>query len=235
MSTSAQRSSRRRPTPPPAASDHPRRVVLVVFVAAAIAFGIVSGLSYGKRYLAEPVDLWWGDLMLEQRTDAGLFLAWIPAVIGGPIPMLIIGLAMVGTFLYLRWKVVALTVAAAMVTSVAMAAPLAAAVARTRPETSLAETVPTSFPSGHTAMAATVALVLALIFRHWLLWVLGTVWVVAMAWCRTYLEAHWLTDVIAGALLGIIAGSVAWLAIETVRRRRTRTKEEQGMTESLRS
>jgi undecaprenyl-diphosphatase len=147
--------------------------------------------------------------------------------------MLIIGLTMVGTFLYLRWKVVALTVAAAMVTSVAMAAPLAAIVARTRPATSLAETVPTSFPSGHTAMAATVALVLALIFRHWLFWVLGVVWVVIMGWCRTYLEAHWLTDVIAGALLGIIAGALAWLVIETIRSRRSRVNEDQTVAEPL--
>lgn len=233
MATSAGRSRRSRPAPPPAASRRSHRVVLSVLVSALIGFAVVSWLSYGRKYLAEPVDLWWSGLMLEQRSDVGLVLAWIPAVIGGPIPMLLIGLTMVGTFLYLRWKVVALTVAAAMVTSVALAAPLAAVVARTRPENSLAETVPTSFPSGHTAMAATVVLVLALIFRRWLLWVLGALWVVAMGWCRTYLQAHWLTDVVAGALLGIIAGALAWLVIETIRGRRARVERDTSVAEPL--
>ena len=212
--------SSRRFEPPVEASDRSRRIALVVCVAALVTFVVVGLLSYGRSYVAEPVDLWWSDLMLSQRTDVGVALAWIPAVIGGPIAMLVIGLALVALFLLLRWKVVALTLAAAMVASVALAAPLAAVVARTRPEASLAETVPTSFPSGHTAMAATVAVILALVFRHWVAWVAGVVWVLVMAWSRTYLQAHWLTDVIAGALLGIVAGALVWSAIETVRVRR---------------
>ena len=212
--------SSRRFEPPVEASDRSRRIALVVCVAALVTFVVVGLLSYGRSYVAEPVDLWWSDLMLSQRTDVGVALAWIPAVIGGPIAMLVIGLALVALFLLLRWKVVALTLAAAMVASVALAAPLAAVVARTRPEASLAETVPTSFPSGHTAMAATVAVILALVFRHWVAWVAGVVWVLVMAWSRTYLQAHWLTDVIAGALLGIVAGALVWFAIETARVRR---------------
>jgi membrane-associated phospholipid phosphatase len=219
--TTLQASERsRRFNPPDDASDRSRRIALIVAVAALVAFAVIGFLSYGKSYLAEPVDLWWNDLMLENRTDVGLVVAWVPAVIGGPVAMLIIGLLMVGTFLFLRWKRIALVVACAMVASVALAAPLAAVVARTRPEGSLAETVPTSFPSGHTAMAATVAVVLALIFRSWIAWVLGIAWVVAMGWSRTYLQAHWLTDVIAGASLGLVAGMLVWYLIETIRGRR---------------
>jgi membrane-associated phospholipid phosphatase len=219
--TSLQASGRsRRFDPPTDASDRSRRIALVVAAAGLVAFAVVGLLSYGKSYLAEPVDLWWNDLMLENRTDVGLVVAWVPAVVGGPIAMLIIGLVLVGTFLFLRWKHVALTVACAMVASVAIASPLAAAVARTRPEGSLAETVPTSFPSGHTAMAATVAVVLALVFRSWVAWVLGVAWVIVMGWSRTYLQAHWLTDVLAGAFLGLVAGMLVWWLIETARLRR---------------
>lgn len=209
--------------PPSDASDRARRNALIVAAVALVAFIVLGFLSYGKSYIAEPVDLWWNDLMLESRTDVGLVVAWVPAVIGGPISMLIIGLVLVATFLFLRWERIALIVACAMVTSVALAAPLAAVVARTRPEGSLAETVPTSFPSGHTAMAATVGVVLALVFRSWVAWVLGIAWVVFMAWSRTYLQAHWLTDVIAGAFLGLVAGMIAWYLIETIRQRRRAT------------
>ena len=208
--------------PPERASDRSRRIALGAATGALVAFVVVGLLSYGPSYLAEPLDVWWSDLMLENRSDAGLVIAWVPAVIGGPISMLIIGLGLVSAFLLLRWKHVAGIVACAMVASVALAAPLAAVVARTRPEGSLAETVPTSFPSGHTAMAATVAVILALVFRSWVAWVLGTAWVVLMGWSRTYLQAHWLTDVVAGALLGLVAGLLVWFLIETIRSRRAR-------------
>ena len=34
-------------------------------------------------------------------------------------------------------------------------------------------------------------------------WTLATLGIAGMAWSRTYLQVHWLSDVVAGALLGI--------------------------------
>jgi undecaprenyl-diphosphatase len=62
-----------------------------------------------------------------------------------------------------------------------------------------------SFPSGHTAFAAATCAVLVLLLaprrRAW--WVLAATATVAMAWSRTYLQVHWLLDVLGGALLGL--------------------------------
>ncbi|WP_051606911.1 phosphatase PAP2 family protein [Microbacterium sp. CH12i] len=118
----------------------------------------------------------------------------------------------------------AVTLAAAMIVVVAIGATMAAVIARKRPEDSLAESVATSFPSGHTAVATTVVVVLGLLLRRWYVWSLGAVWVLMMMWSRTYLHAHWLSDVVAGLLEGIAVGMLIWVAAEAVRdRHATRT------------
>ena len=117
-----------------------------------------------------------------------------------------------------RWDAANLAIAIAIV--VAIGAPMSYIVARVRPDDSLAETIATSFPSGHTAVATTFFITLALIFRRWYIWTLGAVWVLWMMWGRTYLHAHWLSDVVAGLLEGIAVATLVWYAIEAVRDRR---------------
>jgi undecaprenyl-diphosphatase len=41
-------------------------------------------------------------------------------------------------------------------------------------------------------------------------------------WGRTYLHAHWLSDVVAGLLEGIAVATLVWYAVEAVRDRRAR-------------
>lgn len=207
--------------PPHERPDLSRLTPLIIGAAATIAAIIVLWVVTSvRRDQPFPVDVWWHELMVANRTDVGLFFAWIPGHLGGPVLAAVTGLVIVGTLLILRWWWAAITVAAALVLCIAIAAPLARVVARIRPEDSLAEVVPTSFPSGHVAFAAAMVTVLALLFRHWLWWALGAVWVVWMAWSRTYLAAHWLTDVLGGVLLGVAVGTLAWAVVETIRRRR---------------
>lgn len=79
--------------------------------------------------------------------------------------------------------------------------------ARPRPEDMMVTSDFGSFPSGHSANAAVLAVVLLVLFsrrpgqRPWLRWVLA-LYVVLMMISRAYLSAHWLSDTIAGALLG---------------------------------
>ena len=75
-------------------------------------------------------------------------------------------------------------------------------VARARPEDMMVVSDFGSFPSGHTANAATLAVVLFVLFPRVWVGVAGGVWVVLMAVSRTYVHAHWLTDTLGGMLLG---------------------------------
>jgi membrane-associated phospholipid phosphatase len=81
-------------------------------------------------------------------------------------------------------------------------------VGRPRPPHGLVHPVGSSFPSGHAAYAGATCVALVLLFtvpgprrRSWS--VLSVIGIVGMAWSRTYLQVHWLSDVIGGSLLGV--------------------------------
>jgi membrane-associated phospholipid phosphatase len=85
---------------------------------------------------------------------------------------------------------------------------LKALIDRPRPPGGLVHPVGSSYPSGHATYAGTTAVALVLLFtapgrgrRPWS--AAAGLAIVAMAWSRTYLRVHWLSDVLAGALLGI--------------------------------
>ena len=200
--------------------DARRVVILTVGVVATVAFvGIRLVVALGGHEPL-PMDVWWHELMLTTLTDVGILIAWIPAIVGGIVGMIVTGIVIVAAFVWRKRPWDAAHVAIAMIIVVAIGAPMSYIVARTRPEESLAEDTATSFPSGHTAVAVTVALTLAFIFRRWYVWVLGAGWVVLMMWSRTYLQAHWLSDVLAGLFEGIAVACLVWCAIEAVRDRR---------------
>lgn len=201
-------------------TDSRRPVALIVGVVATVLF-VALRLAVdldGGAPLA--FDQWWDDTMAALANPVVVIIAWIPATVGGTIGMIVIGIFTTIVFLLVKRPWDALNVAGAIALVVLIGAPLAAVIARARPTDSLAETQATSFPSGHTAVATTIAITLALILRRGWIWVAGTVWVLLMMWSRTYLHAHWLSDVVAGFLEGVAVSTLVWALVEVWRVRR---------------
>ncbi len=76
-----------------------------------------------------------------------------------------------------------------------------------RPPERLVHTTGSSFPSGHTSYAAATLVAIVLLYteigpRRRVWWELVALGTAAMGWSRTYLHAHWLSDVIAGGAWG---------------------------------
>ncbi|MDT4971744.1 MAG: hypothetical protein QOG22_1887, partial [Pseudonocardiales bacterium] len=115
--------------------------------------------------------------------------------------------------------------ALAVITSEALIGPLKAAYDRTRPPDGLISSSSGSFPSGHAIAGAVTAVGLVLVLlspgpARWKWEVRAVAFAFLMALSRVYLRAHWLSDVVAGALIG--AGlALGWPALlQTLRARR---------------
>jgi undecaprenyl-diphosphatase len=67
-----------------------------------------------------------------------------------------------------------------------------------------------SFPSGHVANAATLAVVLIILLQRRWVWIVGIIYTILMMMSRTYLGAHWLSDTIGGALVGVGVAVILW-------------------------
>lgn len=180
-------------------------LVAAVLLGAAIVFGYTEPPGF---------DRWWNEEIVENRADWMLTIAFaLNSIGGGWIAILVVPLLMiVALLLARRWRA-AVFAAAAFVSSALAVQIIKNLFGRARPEDMIVASDYGSFPSGHTANAATIALVLYLVFPRVWTALIGALWIVAMALSRTLLSVHWATDTFGGALVG--AGVVlvlgAWL------------------------
>jgi membrane-associated phospholipid phosphatase len=198
-------------------------VTAVAVTLTAVVFATVA--DSGALAHIQRIDDSWLRLMVSSRSAPVTLIAKSFNVLGLVYVTLPVRIAIAG-FLALRrrwWHFAAFV--GAIVMSEIWIGTLKGIYDRARPPGSLVATSGASFPSGH-SIAASVTIVAAVIAlvppgrrRAW--WGVGAVaFSVLMALSRAYLGAHWLSDAIAGILLGTSCALVAALVVGELQRRR---------------
>ncbi|QEO13728.1 phosphatase PAP2 family protein [Agromyces intestinalis] len=189
-----------------------RRVPIAVgLTAIVLAFGLGALIMLRGGGLPMPIDEEWAEEVLTIRGPVGDVLAGFMNWLGGGIVGVILipaGSAILLVVLGRPWA--ALYFVLASVVSAAIVQLLKELFGRDRPEDMLVTSDFGSFPSGHVANAATIAVVVGVIMPRARVWAAGVAYTVLMAVSRTYLGVHWVTDTIGGALVGAGAALLVW-------------------------
>ncbi len=197
-------------------------VTAVVVALTAVVFAAVA--DPGVLAHIQRLDAAWLRLMISSRSAPVTAVAMFLNLLGLVYVTLPVRIALAG-FLALRrrwWHLAAF--AAAVATSEVLIGTLKGIYGRARPPGSLVATSGASFPSGHSVAASVtvVAAVIALVpaGRRRAAWGAAAVaFSIVMALSRAYLGAHWLSDAVAGVLLGTSCALLAALAAGLLQRR----------------
>jgi membrane-associated phospholipid phosphatase len=159
------------------------------------------------KEVVQEVDDWYLDLMESLRWTPLVELAKAFDLFGGTIINWTIRIAVLGILAYRRQWLSLAAFALAIVASEALIGPMKALYDRPRPPNGLVGTSMASFPSGHAVSSAVTAVGLVIVLippghKRWVWERRAAIYASLMALSRTYLGAHWLSDVVAGALLG---------------------------------
>lgn len=192
-----------------------RRLALVGGITALAAVLLLGGLTV-LRGSPFGIDTEWMAEITEHRSELWLVPSLVMNFVGGgwfAIWVVPLGGALLLYLVGRRWAALYFVLASAL--SAGLVQLLKTLVDRARPEDILVHVDPGSFPSGHVANAATVAVALALVFQRAWLWVVAVAWIVLMALSRTYLGAHWVSDTVGGAVLGAAVAVLVWALLAT--------------------
>ena len=207
---------------------------------AAILLATLLGASIMLLNDGEPTaaDAAWLQFLVSTRDSFTLALAYfLNAFGGGVMGILVVPLAIVAFLLIVRRPVGAAFSVAAALASTLIVQILKNIFDRARPEDILVIADHGSFPSGHVANAATIAVTFAVLFPRVWVRVVGVVYVLLMAWSRALLGAHWLTDTLGGALIGAGTVLVLWVIaapwLEAERQRLLQRSQQPGSNGSV--
>jgi len=206
-----------------------RRVdVVVAAVAAALtAAAFAAAADGGVLAHIQRLDDSWLRLMISGRTGPVTAIAKVFNVLGLVYVTLPVRVAVLGYLGYRRrwWRLAAF--GSAVLLSELLIGLLKGAYNRARPPGSLVATSGASFPSGHSIAASVTVLAMVIVLvspgRHRVAWAVSAVtFAVLMAASRAYLGAHWLSDAIAGLLLGTSCALLTAVAADQAQRWRAR-------------
>jgi len=199
-------------------------VVSAALLTGAVAVGVLVVAPATHPAVQAVDDAVWrfaGEVRNAPATAIAVGLSWLgSAWVNWPLRVL--------AFVLLAWRRQWLRLAAfglAVVSSELVIGPVKAAIGRPRPPGSLIATSGASFPSGHAVASAVTAVGLVLVLAapgptRWRWEVRAVAFATIMALSRVYLRAHWLSDVVAGGLVG--AGlALGWPALLMAVRGRT--------------
>jgi membrane-associated phospholipid phosphatase len=195
--------------------------------ALAIGAALLAAVGLGALFIPTGplgIDQSWADAMADAHSAFLQHLALVCNSLGvGLWRWLTLG-AVAGALLATRRWVGLVAFAVAEALAPLLSSLLKALVDRPRPLGGLVHPVGSSYPSGHATYAGTTAVALVLLFTvpgpgRWPWWTAAGLAIAAMGWGRTHLRVHWLSDVVAGALLGIGITLVVFAAAQRWRPR----------------
>jgi membrane-associated phospholipid phosphatase len=206
------------PKPPTPAEERVARRVQrrwwVVSALGAIGVVLLLGVVITARAGSLGIDEEFMGELVEHRSPFWQAPALVFNVIGaGVVGVFVVPLGVAAVLLLRRRPWAALYWIASCALSAGVVQVIKHTFGRARPEEILVVSDYGSFPSGHTANAATLAVVLGVILRRTWVWIAGVVYTVAMLLSRTYLGAHWLTDTVGGLLIGAGVAVVLWAPV----------------------
>ncbi|MCU1406014.1 MAG: hypothetical protein JWQ43_2317 [Glaciihabitans sp.] len=189
-----------------------RRWPLISGIVAVVLVAALGGIiAFRQANLPLELDTEWMGELVEHRSDFWLAPALVFNNVGGGLfGALILPLLIVAAFCLFRRFQAAIYFAVASIISAGIVQLLKNVFERPRPEDILVTADIGSFPSGHTANAATMAVVFGFIFRRLWVWIVGIGYTVLMLLSRNYLGAHWLSDTVGGLILGAAVAVIVW-------------------------
>jgi membrane-associated phospholipid phosphatase len=187
-----------------------RRWPLVSAGIAIVLAALLAVLIVIRGNLPFEADAEWMEEILEHRNPVWEVPSLVMNFLGGGWFAFALPAALVVVLCVRRRFWGSLLLGVASVASALLVQVLKGVVGRPRPEEMLVTADFGSFPSGHSANAATLVVCLGLVVRRAWLWAAGTAYVILMMLSRTYLGAHWVSDTVGGLLVGAAVALIVW-------------------------
>lgn len=212
------------------APDNPRSLLIVLFAAVFIT-GVIGLVDMATGLMARDafsnIDVSVFNLMKEMRNAPADEIMIAITMLGDGAVLTVVSVAIVVWLAWRRAYRAAIAATIAIVAGKIFVPILKYGIQRPRPTELYGGAEMFSFPSGHATMAMLIFGILAVLVSHSMgRWGRAVVYatcgiaVIAIAYSRVYLGAHWLSDVAGGLLFGAVMTAAFAVAIEAIPPRR---------------